>query len=142
MTLTFWITNGVDSNDEYMVVVSHDKEIKCNHCYNTRMGFVKLGASYPESLLTYAICRSCLYNPATGMVNNLFIAVSKNKNPERFERLVNECENKDLYLEEILKNKKEICIYCGNMIQNQNTKGEFENIPSNYHVKCFRKCKN
>ncbi|MCV0393704.1 MAG: hypothetical protein K5790_10520 [Nitrosopumilus sp.] len=101
MKKTFWITNGVHAQDDYMVIVNHDKEIKCNHCYNTRKGFVKLGANNPESLLTYAICKSCLYNPATGMVVNLFIAVSRNKNPERFEKLIGECENKEFYFSEI-----------------------------------------
>ena len=74
-----------NDNDDYFLIV-RTKELKyCHHCFHKREGF----SSFKKNQ-NYHICKSCLYNPCTNMVNNLFIAVSKIKNPERFNKLLNE----------------------------------------------------
>ena len=125
MKKTFWITNGIDSSDEYRVIGKVSHEIRCMHCSNKKeSGFEYVGKTRMGFI--YQICSSCLYNPATNMVNNLFIAVGKNKNPERFNELLKDCENKDAYL----KIQEHECIYCNTV------------LPIGQELQVCKKCQN
>ncbi len=98
MTKIFWITDGVNSNDEYRVIIKADEKIKyCVHCSKMNQeGFTALGDK-----INYKICKSCLYNPSMGMINNNFISISKTKNEKRFNEIIELCENKDEYLAQL-----------------------------------------
>ena len=91
---TFWITDGVYSNDEYRVITKANENIKyCVHCSKKdKKGFTTIGDK-----INYTICNNCLYNPSSGMINNNFIAISKTKNEKRFNEILKNCENKDEY---------------------------------------------
>ncbi len=95
---TFWITDGVNSNDDYRVITKAEDKIKyCAHCSNSnKEGFRAIGDK-----INYTICKSCLYKPSTGMINNNFISISKTKDEKRFNEILKLCENKDEYFKVI-----------------------------------------
>jgi len=90
---TFWITDGVNQFDEWRVVVKTDQFISCSHCFADKQGFKYVGNE------RYAICNNCLYRPSKYVKELHFIAVSKNREPESFEKFLEKCENKAEYLE-------------------------------------------
>ena len=87
----FWITNGVDIDDDYRVVTQSTKLIRCSHCFSVRNGFGYIGDK------KYAICNNCLYRPSKELLVLNFIRISKKKNPKEFNTYLQECENKTEY---------------------------------------------
>ncbi len=94
--LSYWITNGVNTEDPDLVIYNSNELRRCNHCYNKRNCFTSIG-----NMNHYAICKSCLYNPASNMVNHNFINVSRSKQPDYFISLLfgYRCSNRKEYLE-------------------------------------------
>lgn len=94
---TFWITNGVNSDDPFYIVKKVSKIYQCEHCFKQDCeGFVSVGISHahPTKKLTipiheYEICKSCLYNPSPEAIRQNFITVSKTKKPEYFDKIIN-----------------------------------------------------
>lgn len=91
----FWITNGVGLDDEYRVVQRTSLLGVCNHCYARTDGFKYMGK--PMGYGYYFICKKCMYKPSIELLRTNFISVSKTKNPDNFNELLNKCENKEAY---------------------------------------------
>jgi len=90
----FWITNGVNRDDDDRVIVNTEEQIICNHCYKKTLGGFKAVGN-----IKYEICKNCLYRPSLELRVLNFITVSKKAHKEEFDLFLEKCINKEDYLQ-------------------------------------------